>query len=300
MNSEFKEKLQMTAENVVFDESMSTHTTFRIGGPAEAFVTVNNEEELLSVLQLCSENCEKVTIVGNGSNLLVSDQGIQGVVIKTGGDFLKMDIADNKVIVGSGLLMSKFCTQLAKAGLSGLEFAGGIPGSVGGGVYMNAGAYGGALSDKLISVKYIDEDLNICEKEKKDLELGYRHSFFCGKKCIILKCEFELEKGNSSDISAKITEYNKMRSDKQPLEYPSAGSTFKRPDGYFAGKLIEDSGLKGYKIGGAQVSEKHAGFVINTGDATAEDVLKLIEYIKKVVYNKFGVMLEEEIRLITG
>ncbi len=300
MNCDFKEKLLRAADNVLFDEPMSAHTTFRIGGPAEAFVTVNDTKELISVLRLCREENEKVTVVGNGSNMLVGDSGISGVVIKTGGEFLKIDITGKKAVAGSGVLMSKFCSQLAKSGLSGLEFAAGIPGSMGGGVYMNAGAYGGSLSDRLVNVKYIDEDLKLCEKESKDLELGYRHTFFTGKNCIITECEFELEYGPEAEICRKIAEYNKMRSDKQPLEFPSAGSTFKRPEGYFAGKLIEDSGLKGYSVGGAQVSEKHAGFVINKGGATAADVLRLIEHIKSVVHDKYGVELEEEIRLIEG
>lgn len=293
-----KNCIKSVVDEVYFDEPMKKHTTFKIGGMADAFCVVKNTEELMGLVNLCKDKNIEYMTVGNGSNMLVGDGGIRGVVTKLSGDFLEVKIDGVIARAGSGVLMSKLCNMLLKAELSGLEFAGGIPGSVGGGVYMNAGAYEGMLSQCIKNVTFIDEDGELCKKNADELDFSYRHSYFSGRKCIITECEFELEKGNADEISAKMTDYNKRRSDKQPLDMPSAGSTFKRPEGHFAGKLIQDSGLMGYSIGGAAVSEKHAGFVINKGGATASDVLKLIEHIKGVVYDKYGVMLEEEVRLI--
>jgi len=296
LTSEFKTRLTGIIKDTVFDEPMKNHTTFKIGGPADAYCEAKSEIELVSVLKLCREFDVDYMIFGNGSNMLVGDGGIRGVVIKP----LLNDIRIEGLhaYVGAGVLLSRFSTELMKAGLSGLEFAGGIPGSIGGGVFMNAGAYGGALADRIVSVTYIDENLTLTKKSKEELKFGYRHTFFTNKKCIITECEFLLEEGDSDEIKEKIAEYNKMRSDKQPLEFPSAGSVFKRPEGYFAGKLIEDSNLKGVRIGGAEVSKKHAGFIINADNASAKDVTELIAHIKKTVFDNFGVMLEEEVKLI--
>ena len=298
LSSEIKNSIKEVVEEVYFDEPMKKHTTFKIGGPADAFCIVKSIDELVGLVKLCRNLKIEYMTVGNGSNMLVGDGGIRGVVIKQCGDFLNVSIEGTKVVAGSGVLLSKLCNGLLKASLTGLEFAAGIPGCVGGGVYMNAGAYEGMLSQCIKSVSFIDEDGEPCKKNADELDFSYRHSYFSDKNCIITECEFELKKGNAEEISAKMTDYNKRRSEKQPLDMPSAGSTFKRPEGYFAGKLIQDSNLMGYSVGGASVSEKHAGFVINKDNATAADVLNLIEYIKKVVYEKFGVELHEEVRLI--
>lgn len=283
---------------VLFDEPMKKHTTFKIGGCADAFCMVQNKDELSQVIKVCRREKVPYMIVGNGSNMLVGDGGIRGAVIKLTGDFCKISVSDTNVYAGGGVLLSSLCSELLRNELSGLEFAGGIPGSVGGGVYMNAGAYDGMLSDRIVYVEFIDENGDIHKLNNKDLDFGYRHSYFSGKSHIIIGCEFRLERGRRESVSALMKEYGRRRSEKQPLEMPSAGSTFKRPEGYFAGKLIQDSGLMGFRIGGAEVSEKHAGFVVNAGGATARDVLMLIEHIKKTVYDKFGVMLEEEVRVI--
>jgi len=298
LSSENKNSIKEVVKEVYFDEPMKKHTTFKIGGPADAFCVVKNVDELLGLVNLCKTLKIRYMTVGNGSNMLVGDGGIRGVVIKPGGEFMNVKIDGTKAVAGSGVLLSKLCNVLLKKSLTGLEFAAGIPGCVGGGVYMNAGAYEGMLSQCIKSVSFIDEDGVLCKKNADELDFSYRHSYFFDKNCIITECEFELEKGNAEEISAKMIDYNKRRSEKQPLDMPSAGSTFKRPEGYFAGKLIQDSGLIGYSVGGASVSEKHAGFVINKDDATAADVLSLIEYIKKVVNEKFGVELHEEVRLI--
>ncbi len=298
LNKEFISSLTAAAAAVKPNEPMKNHTTFKIGGPADAYVEAANVDELKKVIALCRGNNIDYMIIGNGSNMLVSDRGIRGVVICPMGEFCNISFDGETAYVGAGVLLSKLGSALVGAGLSGLEFSAGIPGCVGGGIAMNAGAYGGSLSDRLVSVTYLDEDLTVKTKPCDELEFGYRHTFFTGKKCVVLSCEFKLSKGEPSEIRAKIDEHNAARRDKQPLEYPSAGSVFKRPEGYFAGKLIEDSGLKGYSIGGAQVSKKHAGFIINTGDATALDVLNLIKHIKDTVFKNFGIELEEEVRLV--
>ena len=262
------EKFKEIAPELKENEPMSRHTSFRIGGPADMFVSVKSKEELIGLITTARETSTPFMIMGNGSNMLVGDGGIRGLVIQIG------------------------------AGLTGFETLSGIPGTLGGGVFMNAGAYGGEIKDLVRSVTYVDNGGIVHTVDGKDCGFGYRTSIFTGGGMYIISVTAELREGNRADIEAAMADYNKRRSDKQPLNMPSAGSTFKRPEGYFAGKLIQDAGLTGCKIGGAKVSEKHAGFVVNTGGATAKDVLTLIEHVRKTVEEKFGVTLEPEVRLV--
>lgn len=285
-------------ENVLQNEPMSNHTTFKIGGPADYFVMPETPNQVRDVYLAAKERGVPVFIMGNGSNLVVGDRGIRGVVICL---FKRMDsivVEGEKVIVGCGALLSKVAATVCREGLAGFEFASGIPGTVGGGVYMNAGAYGPELKDIIISVSYMDQEGNFGELTADQCEFGYRTSIFGKKGYIILGCTFGLTRGNSEEIRELINEYTKRRTSKQPIEKPSAGSVFKRPEGYFAGTLIEGAGLKGFTIGGAQVSEKHAGFIVNIGGATAKDVMDLIAHIQKTVYEKDGVKLETEVKLV--
>ena len=285
-------------ENVLQNEPMSNHTTFKIGGPADYFVMPENPRQVRNVYLAAKERGVPVFIMGNGSNLVVGDRGIRGVVICL---FKRMDsivIEGEKVTVGCGALLSKVAATVCREGLAGFEFASGIPGTVGGGVYMNAGAYGPELKDIILSVSYMDQEGNFGELAADKCEFGYRTSIFGKKGYIILGCTFGLTRGNSEEIRELINEYTKRRTSKQPIEKPSAGSVFKRPEGYFAGTLIEGAGLKGFTIGGAQVSEKHAGFIVNIGTATAKDVMDLIAHIQKTVYEKDGIKLETEVKLV--
>lgn len=284
------------SENVVFDEEMKKHTTFKIGGKADAFIKAKSVGEIRQILEFCKNNGADCFIMGNGSNLLVGDNGIRGVVMQI--DMTGCEIDGEKVTAQSGILMSSLAKKILAAELSGFEFASGIPGTLGGGIFMNAGAYGGELKDIIEEVTYIDEDNKIKTAKQPELDFGYRHSMFSDRQCVILSCVMNLKKGNPEEIKAKMADFTQRRNEKQPVNMPSAGSTFKRPEGYFAGKLIQDAGLMGYSIGGAQVSEKHAGFVVNKGGATASDVMKLIEHIQKTIKEKFDVTLEPEIRLI--
>ena len=284
--------------NVVFDEPMSTHTSFRIGGNADAFVSAESAEEIRSLVSFCKEKGIPYMFMGNGSNMLVSDKGIRGLVIQVGNGMQKCSIEGDTVYAQAGILMSKLAHGILRSELSGFESLSGIPGTLGGGIYMNAGAYGGEIKDVAEEITYIDNDGNIKTINGDGADFSYRHSVFEENGYIILSAKLKLKKGNYDDIKSAMTDYNKRRADKQPLNMPSAGSTFKRPEGYFAGKLIQDSGLMGYSVGGAQVSEKHAGFVVNKGGATAKDVLELIEYIKNTVREKFGVELTPEVRLV--
>lgn len=296
MNSEFGEKLKSVCENVKENEPMSLHTTFKIGGAADYYVSASTVKETIDVVTLCKSENVPYTICGNGSNLLVSDEGIDGVVINVAASNAEVD--GTTVTAESGALLSKIANTALKAELSGLEFAAGIPGSIGGGIYMNAGAYGGELKDVIKNVTYLDEDGTVKTASAKDCGFGYRKSIFTGKKCVILSCTAELSKGDYAEIKSKMAELSAKRTEKQPLSVPSAGSTFKRPEGHFAGGLIEQAGLKGFSVGGAQVSEKHAGFVVNKGGATAADVTNLIKHIQKTVKEKFSVELEPEIKII--
>ncbi len=280
------------------NEPMCEHTTFRIGGPAELFSTVN-DAQMAMLIGKAEELDIPYIVVGNGSNLLVADAGYPGLVIKIADEPVRMlDACTLEVSAGTSL--AKLAMAVAESGLTGLEFAHGIPGTVGGAVMMNAGAYDGQISDVLVSSCYYDGAKKQFAKLEKDAhDFSYRHSSYMEQSHrVVTSAIFALQPGDKDAIRAKMSELNARRREKQPLEYPSAGSTFKRPEGYFAGKLIEDCGLKGYRIGGAQVSEKHAGFVINTGGATCQDVIHLMEYIEQQVYQRFGVHLEREVRVI--
>lgn len=278
-------------------EPMKGHTTFRIGGAADVFISPK-AEELEEVLAIAKEEQVPVTVIGNGSNLLVGDGGIRGLVVEIGAGMSLVSIEGNLLKAGAGTLLSRVAGAAASAGLSGMEFAAGIPGSVGGAVTMNAGAYGGEMKDILKSVKVLTRDGQRKTLSVEELDLGYRHSCIPEKDYVVVEAQFALSPKPEEEIRSLMADLAGRRREKQPLEYPSAGSTFKRPEGYFAGKLIMDAGLRGYTVGGAQVSEKHCGFVINRGNATAADVKKLMEDVQKKVYKKFGITLEPEVKII--
>ncbi len=282
----------------IADVSMSGYTSFKIGGNAAIMVFPDTEDKLAAIIEYCSNNSVKKLLLGKGSNMLVSDEGFAGIVINT----CKLDkielIDETTVYCQSGAALIKLCRFALDNGLTGLEFAYGIPGTAGGAAYMNAGAYGGEMKDVLVKCEHISPDAQKGSFEADKLDLSYRHSVYSKKDYVITSLVLKLKKGNKTEIKAKMDELMAKRVDKQPLDYPSAGSTFKRPEGYFAGALIEQCGLKGFSIGGAQVSEKHAGFVINKGGATASDVMNLIEHCKKVILNETGVTLEPEVEII--
>ncbi|MCI8521342.1 MAG: UDP-N-acetylmuramate dehydrogenase [Clostridia bacterium] len=292
-----REKLLAITDNVIFDEDMKKHTSFRIGGTADAFVSVTSALEIEKIICFCADTETPYMIMGNGSNILVSDKGIRGVVIHIGNGMSKCRIEGCDVYADAGILMSVLSKKFLEANLTGFEFASGIPGTLGGGIFMNAGAYGGELKDIIESVTFICPDGIIKTETAENLGFAYRRSMFTEGGYVILSCKLRLKEGNYEDIKAMMADFNSRRTEKQPLNLPSAGSTFKRPEGYFAGKLIQDAGLMGYSIGGAQVSEKHAGFVVNTGGASAADVTNLIKHIQNTVNEKFGVWLEPEVRL---
>ena len=282
-----------------YDVPMSEYTTFKIGGNAKLMITPASDDVLSLIIKECRKLDIKPMIIGNGSNMLISDNGLNTVVINMcRSDCTASYKGDGIIECDAGLTMSKLCNFALENELTGLEFAFGIPGTAGGAAYMNAGAYGGEMKDVLVSCKHIDSDGAFGELTGEDLSLGYRTSAYEHNGFIITKLLLKLSKGSKDDIKAKMQELLQRRKDKQPLEYPSAGSTFKRPEGYFAGGLIEECGLKGASVGGAQVSEKHAGFVINKGGATSEDVMKLIKMVQETVLKEKGVMLEPEVRLI--
>ena len=285
-------------ENIFTDEPMNIHTTFRAGGPAKYLVKPALTSHIIDTIRLCRKYDVPYTVVGNGSNILVSDKGYDGLVILISDELGRVEVNGKRITAGAGAMLSKVANAALKASLKGMEFAAGIPGTVGGACVMNAGAYGGEIKDVIVSAKAVDRDGNILDFTVDEMELSYRHSIFADNEYIIVEAVFELEEGDIAEISSIMKELAAKRREKQPLEYPSAGSTFKRPTGYFAGALIEECGLKGYSVGGAQVSEKHAGFVINKGDASAKDVLDLIKYIQDKVLSEKGVMLEPEVRLI--
>lgn len=293
LKGEFKKANISFLEN----EPMHRHTSFKIGGAADVFVSVGSKEEFAKVFSLCKVKNVPTTVLGKGSNLLVSDKGIEGVVICLE-NLNKMTVSGEKITVGAGANLAALCTFAANEGLSGLEFAFGIPGSVGGAVFMNAGAYGGEMKDVLESVTAVNSNGEIFTLFGDELCLSYRSSAFQKNGATVLEAVFKLKKGSTEEIKASMTEIMKRRKDKQPLEFPSAGSTFKRPEGYFAGTLIEQCGLKGASVGGAEVSVKHAGFVINKGGATASDVLCLIKKVQETVFQKTGVTLEPEVIFI--
>ena len=280
-------------------ELLSNHTTFRIGGVAKYFAVPKNEEEIMEAVDFAIVKDLPYYILGKGSNVLFPDEGYSGVVIEIGAGMEKVErIGDIGIRAQAGLSLSSLAAFAAREGLAGLEFAGGIPGTLGGAVTMNAGAYGGEIKDVIVSAKVMDEDGGVKVLSRDELELGYRTSIVQKKQLIVLEAEFSLKPGETEAIQNTMKELNAKRREKQPLEYPSAGSTFKRPEGYFAGKLIEDAGLRGYRVGDAQVSEKHCGFVVNRGKATCAEVLQLIEEVQKKVKEQFGVQLEPEVRII--
>lgn len=300
MNKEIVTQFQEIAgrEQVLIQEPMKNHTTFRIGGPAACFVRPQDAGQVERILHICRENEVPWFILGNGSNLLVSDRGFDGVIIQIYRNMSRIQVSGHHMTVQAGALLSAVAKQALREGLSGLEFASGIPGTVGGAVVMNAGAYGGEMKDVVESVTVLDEEGAVRKLAREELQMGYRTSLVKKKGYTVLEAVLKLNDGDPAAISARMEELKEQRVSKQPLEYPSAGSTFKRPEGYFAGKLIMDSGLRGFRVGGAQISEKHCGFVINTGDATAEDVVRLIRQVQDIVYEKFHVKLEPEVRFL--
>ncbi len=294
------EKLSSLGINFLTDEPMKNHTSFKTGGSAALFIEPSSEDELIKVLNICDENNTDVFVLGKGSNLLVSDEGIRDkavIHIAQGLDEIKL-IDETTVCVGAGASLAALCKFALANELTGLEFAYGIPGSCGGAAFMNAGAYGGEMKDVLVSCTHIDKKGNKGAYSGDELDLSYRHSVYSASELIITSLTLQLKKGDKCEIESKMNELMGRRKDKQPLDYPSAGSVFKRPEGYFAGALIEQSGLKGATVGGAMVSEKHAGFIINYDCATTADVIGLIRHCQKTVKDKFGVDLETEIRFV--
>ena len=282
---------------VLTEEPMKGHTTFRIGGPADIYIDPDFDD-ITPIIDYLKKADIPFTVIGNGSNLLVSDAGVEGVVLALGKKAGKIEIADTKVVAQAGALLSTVANVAAEAGLTGLEFASGIPGTLGGAVYMNAGAYGGEIKDVIEAVTVYMPDFKKKILTADDLQLSYRHSLLMEEEGYVTEVVLRLQKGDKTEIKARIEEIKNQRVEKQPLNFPSAGSTFKRPTGYFAGKLIDDAGLRGYTVGDAQVSEKHCGFVINKGNATAHDVLQLMQDVDEKVYEKFGVHLTPEVRII--
>lgn len=295
----FAESLKSDNCDILVDSPMSRQTSFKAGGNADVIAFPKTVASLVNVLKTANLNDIPFTVMGNGSNLLVRDCGIRGIVVKTTGMNPEIEVDDEIIRCSAGTSLSKLCTVALENGLTGLEFAYGIPGTVGGAVFMNAGAYGGEIKDVLTSVQHISPDFIIENVNATDLNLAYRRSFYSDNHdYIIATAEFRLQKGDKNEIKAKMDDLIGRRKDKQPLEFPSAGSTFKRPEGYFAGALIEQCGLKGYRIGGAEVSEKHAGFIINRYSGTAADIIDLIEHVRKTVKENTGVTLEPEVKII--
>ena len=285
-------------DHIYREEPMKNHTTFRIGGNAEVFAAPDSADGIERVLQICREENIPCTVIGNGSNLLVGDRGVCGVVLQIYRNYASIRIEGTDLYVQAGALLGQTAAAAAREGLTGLEFASGIPGTIGGAAAMNAGAYGGEMKDVLVWVKAIDRDGHVRQYAAEELELGYRTSRIQKEALVVLGVKLSLQQGDPVKIRERMEELKEQRVAKQPLEYPSAGSTFKRPEGYFAGKLIMDAGLRGFSGGDAQVSEKHCGFVINRGNATAADVMALVSQVQTIVEEKFGVRLELEVRRI--
>lgn len=286
------------SDNVKLQEPMSKHTTFRIGGPADFYLCPHSTKEVQQTVQICKEENLPYFILGNGSNLLVSDKGYRGAIIQLWKNFSDISVKDCCITAKAGALLSKVAAEALEEGLTGMEFASGIPGTIGGAVFMNAGAYGGEMKDIIKEVKVLDDQGEIRVLSNEEMKLGYRTSIVKEKGYTVLSAVLQLKKGDVSVIRETMEDLKNRRTSKQPLDMPSAGSTFKRPEGYFAGKLIMDSGLRGFSMGGAQVSEKHCGFVVNKGGATAEDVTALIREVQRRVKEKFGVELETEVRFL--
>lgn len=286
-------------EQMKQNEPMNNHTSFRIGGNADVFITPYNYEQVRMIVRICDRYNIEYFVIGNGSNILVRDKGFRGVIISLDRNMSSFEIINSTQIkADAGALLSAIANAALDNSLDGFEFASGIPGTIGGAIYMNAGAYGGEIKDVFVCADVLTKDGQIRTITANEIEFGYRTSNVQKEGMIVLNATIQLNKGDYNSIKEKIRDFNKRRADKQPLGKPSAGSTFKRPEGYFAGKLIMDSGLRGFKIGGAQVSEKHCGFIINNGGATAEDIINLISHIKNVVLKNYGITLEPEIRII--
>ncbi|MCI5595781.1 MAG: UDP-N-acetylmuramate dehydrogenase [Lachnospiraceae bacterium] len=303
MKENFYEELTriLTPEQIYQNEPMKNHTTFRIGGPADWFVTPSTKEEIEKLMKLGTSCSMEVHLVGNGSNLLVGDLGIRGLVIQIGRAFSEIQVQEDRIYAQAGASLARIASQAYENSLAGFEFAGGIPGTLGGAVTMNAGAYGGEMKDVLTSVEILQPDGRIEEIPAKELNLSYRYSRVPEEGWIVLGAWIQLKKGEKTDIKAQMDEYSLARRTKQPLEYPSAGSTFKRPEGYFAGKLIQDSGLRGARVGDAMVSEKHCGFLINAGEATARQMQSLICQVQKKIFLDSGdakIKLQTEVKMI--
>lgn len=288
----------LNKEDILIDEPMSKHISFRVGGPADILVKPSSEEQIKDILTFAKKENIPYLIIGNGSNLLVRDGGIRGIVIKIAENFNDFSIEGTTVTAQSGAMLSFMGKAIMRNNLTGFEFAAGIPGTLGGAIAMNAGAYGGEMKDIVKSVRLIDSQGNIVELSNEEMQFAYRKSILSKEEYIVLSAVMELKEGNYEEIRDIMKDLTNKRVTKQPLNLPSAGSTFKRPEGYFAAKLIEDCGLKGLTLRGAQVSDKHCGFVVNLGGAQAKDILDLIYVVKSTVYSKFGIMLEEEVKIL--
>lgn len=300
MSEVFYQKLQnlFKRDQIRIKEPLATHTTFQLGGPADYFLLPEDIEQVREAVMLCQKEKLPFFILGKGSNLLVSDEGYRGVIIKLAENFSHIEIEGNKVTAQAGASLFNLAESIAAKGLAGFEFASGIPGTLGGAVTMNAGAYGGEMNDIIYDCTVLDMAGVVRRLQKEELHLGYRKSIIQDEHMVVLSASFLLQKGSEDEIRKGIAELTQKREEKQPLEYPSAGSTFKRPEGHFAGKLIMDSGLRGFTIGKAQISEKHCGFVINRGGASALEIYTLIRETIRIVYEKQGVKLEPEVRLL--
>lgn len=288
-------KTVVPGEHIVFHEPMSKHTTFRVGGDAECFITIRQEEELARLIPYLNQIEQEYFILGNGSNLLVGDKGYRGIVLKFGGPMEEIQVEGTRITAKAGAMLTKVAVTAKEHGLSGLEFAAGIPGSIGGGVVMNAGAYDGEMKQVVEAVRVMDKEGQISTLDNDTMEFGYRTSIIRNRPFIVLEVVLRLTAGDRTQINARMEELMERRRSKQPLEYPSAGSTFKRPEGNYAGKLIMDAGMRGYQIGGARVSDKHCGFVVNTGKATAADIQEVIQEVQERVKERFHVTLEPEV-----
>ena len=282
-------------ENILFDEPMSRHTTFRVGGAAKCLIKVNNKEQMKKLIPYLHMTGQNFFILGNGSNLLVGDKGYSGILVKLGEGMESVTVEGERMKISAGTLLSKAASAARENELTVMEFASGIPGTVGGAIVMNAGAYGGEMKQIVESVEVMNMEGEILVLDNDTMEFGYRKSVIKSRPFIVLETVLCLQKGKQEEISSKMEELSRLRREKQPLEYASAGSTFKRPEGYFAGKLIMDAGIRGFSIGGAKVSEKHCGFIVNSGNATAADIREVIDEVQKCVKAKFGVTLEREV-----
>lgn len=288
----------ISQDNIRVKEAMDKHTTFKVGGHSDIFICPDSIQELAHAIKTCKAHEAPYYILGNGSNVLVKDKGYRGVVIQVYKTFDQVTIEGDTITAGAGVLLSKLAKIIAEASLEGFEFASGIPGTLGGAVYMNAGAYGGEISQVLLSADVMDEEGRVITLTKEELKLGYRTSIIQDTHYIILSAVLKCKKGHQEEIYAKMHDLNTRRKTKQPLEYASAGSTFKRPEGYYAGKLIMDCGLRGFQIGDAMVSDKHCGFIVNCGCASADDIIQLIQHVQTTVADKYQVQLETEVRII--